>query len=282
MDNPFRAIDERFSLEPLPGANRPVFLLAAGWRSGSTLLQRLVVSSGDVLVWGEPYGRAGVIPALTRAMSSFRPEWPAPAALAPASPVPGRALADHWIANLYPEPEALRAGLRALTDAWLQAPATARGFARFGLKEVRLSVAEGMLLQWLYPDARFVCLVRNPWDAWSSMKGGVWVLRFPDQVVNRVEAFAQVWSTLWRSLRAWDDEAVLHVRYEDLRDPDVSLDGLAEHVGAAIDPTVRDKNLRGLARPPTPLTDAEIEAIEQSCGSLAHAAGYASPLAAAG
>src|SRR5258708_2685540 len=34
----------------------PIFLLATGWRSGSTLLQRIVSTDPNVLLWGEPLG----------------------------------------------------------------------------------------------------------------------------------------------------------------------------------------------------------------------------------
>ena len=38
----------------------PVFILSAGWGAGSTLLQRLIMSSGEVLVWGEPFDQAAI------------------------------------------------------------------------------------------------------------------------------------------------------------------------------------------------------------------------------
>ena len=41
----------------------PVFLFSAGWRSGSTLLQRLITHGGEVMMWGEPFG---ALDALTR------------------------------------------------------------------------------------------------------------------------------------------------------------------------------------------------------------------------
>ncbi len=33
---------------------RPIFILSAGWRSGSTLIQRLIMSKERILIWGEP------------------------------------------------------------------------------------------------------------------------------------------------------------------------------------------------------------------------------------
>ena len=34
----------------------PIFIFSAGWRSGSTLLQRMVTASGKALIWGEAGG----------------------------------------------------------------------------------------------------------------------------------------------------------------------------------------------------------------------------------
>lgn len=278
VQNPFRAIDARFALEPLSAAGRPIFLLAAGWRSGSTLLQRLVVSSDEVLIWGEPYGRAGLIPALSRALQSFQPDWPASAAIAVDQSLTGADLQEQWIANLYPEPRALRDGLRALMDSFLAAPARRRGFQRFGLKEVRLSAADALWLQWIYPDARFVFLVRNPWDAWSSMKGGTWYLRWPDQPVNTAATFAQLWSGLLATFLQWEDPSGMRLRYEDLARPDFDLGTLRDHLElGAIDESVRASRIRGPVKPPAPLDAREITQIDAAAGQLARALGYTPP-----
>lgn len=46
----------------------PIFLMAAGWRTGSTLLQRLIMSDSRVLMWGEPYHECGLIQNLAGSM----------------------------------------------------------------------------------------------------------------------------------------------------------------------------------------------------------------------
>jgi hypothetical protein len=278
MTNPFHAIDARFRLEPMPAAGQPIFLLAAGWRSGSTLLQRLIVSSGEALVWGEPYGRAGILPALARATMTFQPDWPADAAIAGEHPLRSASLHEQWIANLYPEPRSLRAALRALLDELLMTPAKRRGFARFGLKEVRLSATDAEWLEWLYPDARFVFLVRNPWDAWASMKGHTWYWRWPDHPVSTAHSFAQVWSGLLATFRHWQRPSGVFLRYEDLRRPDFDLDPLREHLRLArIDSSVRATTIRGLAQPPLPLDAQEIAEIAATAGALAATLGYSPP-----
>ena len=75
IDEAIRTLEARWDLQGLSEAldsdapeNRPVFVLAAGWRSGSTLLQRLVMSSGETLVWGEPYDRACYVQDLARSL----------------------------------------------------------------------------------------------------------------------------------------------------------------------------------------------------------------------
>jgi hypothetical protein len=278
MPNPYAAIDARFGLEPLPAAGSPVFLLSAGWRSGSTLLQRIVVSSGEVLIWGEPYGRAGIVPTLSRAMLAFQPDWPAAAAIAVDEDLTSAGLHDQWIANLYPEPRAVRDSLRAMLDSLFAAPARRRGFGRFGLKEVRFSATDAFLLQWLYPDARFVFLVRNPWDAWSSMKGGTWYLRWPDYAVNTATTFAKVWQGLLASFVQWEGDSGMLLRYEDLKRPDWSLDPLRTHLALdRIDESVRATNLRGPVKPPTVLDPSEIEQITATVGALAKSFGYTAP-----
>ena len=47
----------------------PIFVFAAGWRSGSTFLQRLLLP--HCFVWGEPYGRTGMIEAMANSVGAF-------------------------------------------------------------------------------------------------------------------------------------------------------------------------------------------------------------------
>jgi hypothetical protein len=267
---------QRWDLPPRPVGHRPVFLLASGWRCGSTLLQRLVCSSGELLMWGEPYGRANIIPALTRAAMVLREDWPG-AGHFPADTVFEQP-SEHWIANLYPPPAAMVEGYAAMMDAWLAKPAKERGFERFGLKEVRLQAMDAAFLEWLYPDARFLFLVRNPWDAWSSCKGATWFVQWPTQKVESAQAFAALWLRIVQSFTTWPADNAMLVRYEDLKHPGFDLDQIREHCQLrSIDPAPRDKVIRGMAKPPIPLEAAEVEQIRGVAGELAAALGYRGP-----
>jgi hypothetical protein len=276
MSDLWARFDERFSLPPLPDAGAPLFVLSAGWRSGSTLLQRLLCSTGEVLVWGEPYGRAGLIPSLTRSALVLRDQWPGEGQLAPAT-LPGD-LSDRWIANLYPEAAAFRQGFRAMLDAWLREPAASRGYRRFGLKEVRLHAMDAHFLRWIYPDARFFFLVRNPWDAWMSARGGVWFSRWPNEGVQDARGYATHWLRLMESFIAWPDATGMLVRYEDLSQPGFDLGQLSEHGQLRpLNAAVLRKKVRGLQAEPTPLTPPEVQIISQIAGPLAVQLGYDGP-----
>src|ERR1700733_4765534 len=60
------------SIPPTP--DEPVFVLAAGWRGGSTLLQRMLLK--HCLVWGEPYGSSALLERLAQTLRRFGPRWP--------------------------------------------------------------------------------------------------------------------------------------------------------------------------------------------------------------
>ncbi|MDO9635465.1 MAG: hypothetical protein Q7I95_00765, partial [Thiobacillus sp.] len=81
---------------PVDDTVAPIFLLSAGWRSGSTLLQRLVMSDKRVLIWGEPYDECGPIQAMAGTLKAFRPDWP-PAEYYYDGTPPGQ-LTGSWVA----------------------------------------------------------------------------------------------------------------------------------------------------------------------------------------
>ncbi len=273
---PLERFDARWDLPDVSDGASPVFLLAAGWRSGSTLLQRLVCSSGEVLVWGEPYGRSGLIPGLARAALALRDDWPGSGHFAPEQLY--QDLSKTWIANLYPPAEALKRSFKAQLDTLLGEPARQRGYPRFGLKEVRLHAVDARFLQWIYPQARFVFLVRNPWDAWASAKGASWFLRWPDRKVADALSFAKHWRWLMEGFAQWKESSAMLIRYEDLSAPGVDLKPLAQHLGVtALDPTVFQARPRGMSRPPLKLDGGEIATIAQVTAELATALDYRGP-----
>jgi hypothetical protein len=225
---------------PVPGGDEssPVFVLGTGWRTGSTLLQRVLMTDRRLLLWGEPLGRLGLLTRLSEAVCGLQPGWPPQEYWVERRPPED--LTTSWIANLFPPADDFRAALRALFERWLGEPARARGYARWGFKEVRLGAAEGTLLRWLYPSAQLVVISRHPVGAYRSVKGSAkdWSLyaRWPDRRVDCVVSFARHWDSLASSWgQAPPGLAPFVVRYEELT-AGGTLDPLASRLGLSLDP----------------------------------------------
>jgi len=210
----------------------PIFLLSAGWRSGSTLLQRLIMSDRRVLIWGEPYDECGPIQAMADTLKAFRPGWP-PAEYYYDGTPPDQ-LSGKWVANLFPAPAALWQAHRQFHEALFDAPATQSGAVRWGIKEVRLGIEHARYLRWLYPNARFVLLYRNPLDAYRSYcrYGRSWYNIFPNQPVFTPTAFGAHWRRMIEGyLEGAESLGAMLVRYEDLIGPKPPLAALDDYLG---------------------------------------------------
>jgi len=197
----------------------PIFVLSTGLRTGSTLLQRVLVTDPRLLLWGEPFGDMALISRFAEMLCSaskfsMSQEHCIRDNFDPLS------MATSWIANLYPPGDDFRLALRSFFDRWLAEPARQRGFARWGFKEVRLGATEATLLSWLYPRAKFLFLSRHPYDSYRSLSDAGWhhvFDRFPDIRIDSAAGFARHWNRLatsWSELPAgfpcW------RIKYEDL------------------------------------------------------------------
>jgi hypothetical protein len=198
----------------------PIFVLSTGMRTGSTLLQRILVTDPRLLLWGEPMGQMTVVSRIAEMLSdSLSPEflryWQEQQP-SPASPK----LSESWIALLHPPAEDFRSALRSLFDTWLGQPARRHGFVRWGFKGIRSDAANAVLLHWLYPHAKFVLLSRHPYDCYLSFADTGWpdhFVRHPHLRVNSAASFASEWNRIamsWSELP--EDFPALRVKYEDL------------------------------------------------------------------
>jgi len=197
----------------------PIFVLSTGWRTGSTLLQRVLVTDPRLLVWGEPLGEMTLVSRITEMVSN---------SLSPRDlqlwydqdDQDLSSLTTSWIATLSPPGSDLRLALRSLFDQWLGEPARRLGFVRWGLKEVRLGAAEAMLLHWLFPRAKFIVISRHPCDCYRSFADSAWqqlYYRHPEVCVDSVAGFARHWNRLalgWSELP--EGFPVFHIKYEDM------------------------------------------------------------------
>lgn len=227
----------------------PIFLLSAGWRSGSTLLQRLMMSDPEVLIWGEPYDECGIIQAIAGSMQAFRPGWPPKDYYYDGSePVH---LSGEWIANLFPALPELRRAQRLFFDTLFADPARKAGAKRWGIKEVRLGAEHCYYLRWLYPRAKFVFLCRDPRDAYHSYcsHGSNWYNIFPDKPVFTARDFGRQWRALTDGfLQHKDALGAVLIRYEDLAAGKISTTALQDHLALALDESVLASKVGSAAR----------------------------------
>lgn len=200
---------------------KPVFVLSSSWRSGSTLLQRYVTASGEVLVWGET---GGALNALRDALGDWE-QITAPSARRFPGGTGGKGeeafrafvaapKSDHagqWIANLTPPYADIAAELRAMLLKVYGTRASELGYPRFGIKETRCDLATARCLRTLFPDAKFVFLVRDPIAVMLSIKRRNWMGQAPGHAT--LHYYAEHWRL--RSAQFRDADFGISLRYED-------------------------------------------------------------------
>lgn len=146
-------------------ADAPIFIFAASWRTGSTLLQRIVNASGETFIWGEPTF-------LPEARKLFERTQMYLEKVKGNRQVAFRNAVGGWIPVVSPDPDRAAGAARAFFDALYLQETRALGVGRWGFKEVRgEAVANILFLSSLWPKARFMFLVRDPYDTYRSVKG---------------------------------------------------------------------------------------------------------------
>jgi hypothetical protein len=227
--------NNKITIKTNHAVEEPIFLLATGWRTGSTLIQRILVTDPSLILWGEPHGDLDILNRLGEIIAGFyRPIAPDSVILTEKT----ENMSGEWIANLYPRTSVIRQAMQSMVYDWLGQPAKELGYTRWGMKEVRLGYAEAALLLWLFPKAKFVVITRNPYDSYrSAMQLGELWERWPDRLVNDAYAYGRLWNRLalsWKS--AATDFPLRLYRLEDVTSSSVDFQDLASFCNLDIKP----------------------------------------------
>lgn len=211
----------------------PIFLFSAGWGSGSTLIQRLISSDKNTLIWGEPHDHGIAIHRLAEMLVPVNDKWPLNNYFQ--LPDNSKPIQEQWIANFSPPVVALQAAHRSFLQRWLRDPASSSGRNRWGIKEVRLTADHARYLKWLFPRAKFIFLYRDVLDSYRSCKDVKWLSVWPDYPVGKPTAFAHHWKHLLQGFIKHADELnALLIRYEDFVSGKTAPGLIADHLDLPI------------------------------------------------
>jgi sulfotransferase family protein len=223
----------------------PLLVFCSGQRSGSTLLQRLLSSHPEVLIWGEHGGKVGEVLAAADGLLAWSDEL-------------GQDARDDYaqrgyqsfMANLSPDRDRIVAALRRFFHVLYAEPAAALGRPVWGIKEVRYGLAEARQLHRVFPDLAVMLLVRDPRDVlcsldeWERRSGGYWTRRDTENAIRHWMLVAAD----WLAEPVAGSPPVLRLRYEDLiADPASACEILGIHTGldaAEFDPAVFANRIR--------------------------------------
>ncbi|MFT2090394.1 sulfotransferase [Paraglaciecola sp. 2405UD69-4] len=196
----------------------PIFIFSAGWRSGSTLLQRLITSENKLLIWGEPYDRCNLIQNMAKSMNAFDNSWPPEGYYIKNET---NDLANQWIANLYPSLDKYLSAQTSVLLEMFSIPAQRMGAKNWGIKEVRFGLSEALFLKLLFPNAKFLYLERELHTAFSSYKSFnsemPWFAEYPTKHVFTPYKFASHRRKMITEMKeAQKIVGGIHIKYEEL------------------------------------------------------------------
>jgi hypothetical protein len=252
----------------------PIFVLCGGGRTGSTLLQRLLISTRQTLIWGEHRGL--LLPYLFQMVQGMR-DWARFNSEAQFETF-RRDGHDAWIPIMNPESPWFVEGCRKFLDQALGEPARRLGYPRWGFKEIRYGGDAARFLQELFPGACFLFAIRDPADCLRSIKATRW---YPLAYESRPEAFLRRWVDVSRSLA--DLQPTLPnsmlLRYEDfVRSPDDHIRRIAALTAIPqerFDLAVLERKERGTEKPPQVLDAKDRAALaDPEVRTLAERFGY--------
>lgn len=222
-----------------PSDYQPILVFGAGWRCGSTAVQRLISSSPSAHIWGEALLGLGLAPGLRQVAARscaqaavFPQRFSDEGRLAPTS--------GKWVATTYPCIDSTLRGMASHVASTLgdrHKPGSA-----WGSKEVALHPSDVAFFVQLFPRARVVFLIRDPFKAYASFSetinsAPVTTASGRIQWVTSPAGFGRHWARLASFMRVEATRSgALILRYENIIEDEKFVRRLGEHVQQPLDP----------------------------------------------
>lgn len=267
---------------------QPVIVTAPTPWDGAILVQRLLNSSGQIIVYGENRHFCESLAALVHDA-----QWIHLTSHKSVEEARARFLSgarDAWSANLWPH---TRMYLKHTVETFYgfvlfyQMSSERYGFQRWGIRHCFADVTAFDRFRRLLSRGRFLYVYRNLFDVARSAKARG-TLATPDAL----EQLATTWSVSVNAVSKMQAENLRIIRYEELfRDAAQSIGGVESFTGVTkIKPDVLEEDRKGTreahehadsqpreAREIETLTEAEIETLRQHAGDVLEQLGYNNP-----
>ncbi len=268
-----------------PERQNPILIIAPLPRCGSTLLQRLINSTRQAIIYGENFFLLDRVPdglADLHRHGAWKSQH-------------SKAVMDRFMAGedldgtaLYPDHPAFLAAARDSFYSMIRyyERTSARfGFARWGIKHQMRGLPGLEFLMRLLPRSRCIFIYRDILPVARSMKG-----RWPDEYSGEreMQRLAIAWREGVERILTLQGDNILVLRYETFTaDPAPGIAGLETFIGIkGIDPAVMNRKInanarvpdpnvsRGVYVPPADLTPEETSVLVTGCADLRQRLGY--------
>lgn len=162
----------------------PIFILSFCWRTGSTLLQRSINSTGDALLWGEPHVISNICNSLRKLRElSHETAWAR-------DQINENGWEGSWAPTIQPEDTYIDEASRSLFYKVYGQSANDLGVQRWGFKEVRPDAANNArFLKRIFPKCKIIFHYRDPIDVFKSVSK----TDFFDEFVDEMQPM-NIWS----------------------------------------------------------------------------------------
>ena len=274
IEQAINCIQERWTIDVEEDIERPIFIFASSWRSGSTLLQRIVNSDPNTLLWGEPFSDCNLVQNLANSLRSFTDNQPKENYFIKALD-DKNCLSKRWTANLYPNIDYLIQSHRSFFHTLYGQSAKEYGCNRWGFKEVRLTVDHAIYLKWLFPKAKFLFLYRNPYKAYQSCY--VWrdlYWNWPKEAVYGPKKFGTYWLQQVTDFMEKSDQVNGYlIKYEDLCNRNISVQDIANYLDTELDENILDSKI-GSYKNKKPIPKYLLKNLEKVVSPLAEKLDY--------